>query len=241
MSKTMCELIKIAECVNRDLISTHCTHSDVASALAKHCAYWLESDRDAVAILAARLAEGFFVSGDGEWQKWKRLSLATEAYLDGQSVGSRSDAVPAISFALAEFAHFGEDNEGRTVFSAPTLTNNSEGATMHLTKTSEPHASVSDRRPVQDLDFYAFRLDVLAYELKVSRTKLRWFIETVGMQEKKEYFKEFTMGAMKFKRYSHACLVMLRHRLQSFDLNSGFDAARRARRTRRRGTPTGGR
>ena len=199
MPKTMREFIKTAECVNRDLIGTDCTPSDVADALATHCAFWLESDQHAVAILAARLAEGFFVSGDGEWHKWKRLSLATEAYLEGQSAGSRSDSDAALSFAFAELAHFGEGNEGRDSVLCPTLTNNSEVATMHLTKASEPHASVSDVRPVQDLDFYAFGLDDLADKLEVSRTKLRWFIESEGMQEEKEYFKEFTMGAIEIQ------------------------------------------
>ena len=61
-------------------------------------------------------------SGDGEWEKWKRLSLATKAYLQGHLAGSD----PALNFAFAELARFIEGNEGRKMFSAPTLTHNRE-------------------------------------------------------------------------------------------------------------------
>jgi hypothetical protein len=95
-----------------------------------------------------------------------------------------------------------------------------KGEAVRLVQDGDSDAAVVAVKRVNETDFYSLGLRDLAKKLGKSETRLLWLIRREKMQENPDYFKVITVGKTPFKRYSKACLDILRARLAQVDLDA---------------------
>jgi len=92
----------------------------------------------------------------------------------------------------------------------------------------EPTAVIAERR-VDLLQAYPYGLRDMAVSLEVTAPKLLALITGRGFQSSDRYFREFTIGKSRFKRYSQAALHDLRSILDRVDLDEVWREHQRSR------------
>jgi hypothetical protein len=216
----MNEYVAAAERLNRSLFGTDWTSADIVVALAHQCPDWPEDEKFSVHVLAARLAEGTFSSDEEEQQKWFRLSTRLSAHLDLMA-GSPA-TMPNPASAETSSSRLAESRLERlhrlAEASEPISSDRLRGSVL----SGEPHILKPNTKVIGELDFFAFGLYGLAWELDVGANKLRWYIEANGLQRNEDFFKEIKIGRSTHKRYSRTCLEYLRDRFSMINLDAVF-------------------
>ena len=93
-----------------------------------------------------------------------------------------------------------------------------EGIPIKLVKEGEPGAAVVAVKRVNEIDFYSLGLNDLATKVGLSAPKTLAVIRHLKLQGNDEYFKEFKIGASKFRRYSALALDRMKKELPTLDV-----------------------
>lgn len=101
-----------------------------------------------------------------------------------------------------------------------------EGQAVHIVPEGTPGATPMAIRKINELGFYTLGLKALAkhFAPAVSDAKLLAVIRHLKLQESEDYFKVFTIGKSKFKRYSEKALERLRAEIPNLDIQAIWDA-----------------
>jgi len=94
-----------------------------------------------------------------------------------------------------------------------------EGEAVHLVPEGTPGATVMAVKPVNELGYYCLGLYQLADKLEITPPKLLAVIRKIGLQDDREYFKKFKIGATEYKRYSAKAVLHLKNTLPSLDID----------------------
>jgi cell division protein FtsI/penicillin-binding protein 2 len=74
-------------------------------------------------------------------------------------------------------------------------------------------------RRVDELGFYSLNLTEISKKLALTTPKTLAVVRELKLQQDSEYFKEITIGANHFKRYSPRALERIRQELPKLDLD----------------------
>jgi hypothetical protein len=89
----------------------------------------------------------------------------------------------------------------------------SEGQPVRLVPVGTPGAAIVAVKRVDELGYYSLNLTALASKLELSLPKTLAVVQELEIQEDAEYFKEFAIGAMHYKRYSPKALDRIKKSL----------------------------
>jgi len=89
-----------------------------------------------------------------------------------------------------------------------------EGIPVQLVPENTPGASVVAVKRVSELDFYNLGRDRLAEHVGLSPNKTSAVIWTLGLQNDAEYFKQISIGKVKFKRYSQKAIEAIKQAVE---------------------------
>ena len=89
----------------------------------------------------------------------------------------------------------------------------SQGEPVQLVPEGTPGATIIAIKRVDELGFYSLNLTTMAEKLDLSSPKALAVIKELKVQEDPEYFKEFSIGSVRFKRYSPKALDLLKKHL----------------------------
>lgn len=94
-----------------------------------------------------------------------------------------------------------------------------KGEPVTLVSEGRPGATVVAVRRVEELGFYSLNLTAIAQKVGLSLPKALAVVKELKIQEDREYFKEFTIGSQRFKRYSPKALDRIKRELPILDMN----------------------
>jgi hypothetical protein len=123
---------------------------------------------------------------------------------------------------------FGAEGEG-TPFSLFITRRQEEGIPVRLVAEGEEPTAVIAERRVDLLETYPYGLRHMAVRLGVTEPKLLALITVRGFQSSDRYFREFTIGKSRFKRYSQAALHDLGSIIDRVDLDAVWHEYQRSR------------
>ncbi len=95
----------------------------------------------------------------------------------------------------------------------------SQGEPVHLVPEGTPGATIIAIKRVDELGFYSLNLTALAEKIDLSQPKALAIIKELKIQDDPEYFKEFNVGKVRFKRYSPKALDMVKVHLPDLDID----------------------
>ncbi|MHC4560853.1 MAG: DUF3644 domain-containing protein [Planctomycetota bacterium] len=98
-----------------------------------------------------------------------------------------------------------------------------DGEPIQIVPEGTPGASIVAVRRVNELGFYSLNLTALSKKLGISMPKLLAVIRHLKMQDDPDFFKEFTIGKSRFKRYSPKALDTLAKTLPQLDVNAVWE------------------
>lgn len=96
----------------------------------------------------------------------------------------------------------------------------SKGEPVHLVPEGTPGATIVAVKRVDELGYYSLNLTSLSEKVKLTMPKTMAVIKYLKIQEDTEYFKEFNIGSVKFKRYSPKALDMLKKELPNLNVDN---------------------
>ena len=94
-----------------------------------------------------------------------------------------------------------------------------EGIPVQLVAEGTPGASVVAIKRVNELDYYSLGRDPLAEKVGLSGPRTTALIKHLKLQENSDYFKQITIGRVKFNRYSQKAITRLQDALASVDMD----------------------
>jgi len=94
----------------------------------------------------------------------------------------------------------------------------SKGKPIQLVPEGTPGATVVAVKRVDELGYYSLNLTALSEKVGLSGPRLLAVVKHLKLQEDTEFFKEFRIGSVKFKRYSSKALDKIKNMLSGLDL-----------------------
>lgn len=109
-----------------------------------------------------------------------------------------------------------------------------EGMPVRLVGEDEAEAGVVAVKRVNELSYYSLGLRDLAVKFGMTMPRLLAIIYHLNMQDDQEYFKEFRIGASRFKRYSREALYLLKEQVPKLDLKKVWESYQKNLKKRRK-------
>lgn len=161
-----------------------------------------------------------------------RAKLRAFAIIEASLGGSRSQPGESELRKLAERVSKGENwhdifpgikrlrlsTEGNGLNVTLRITK-SRGEPIHLVPEGTPGATIVAVKRVDELGYYSLNLTALANKIKETPPKTLAIVKHLKLQEDPEYFKEFRIGRVCFKRYSAKALDKIKKELSDLDMN----------------------
>ena len=101
-----------------------------------------------------------------------------------------------------------------------------EGEPVRQVPEGTPGATVVAVRRVSELGFYNLGLFQVAEKVGLTAPKVLAVIKHLGLQQDVEYFKEFRIGAARYKRYSQKVVAKLREEIANLDIQEVWEKHR---------------
>ncbi|BFG70289.1 hypothetical protein KACHI17_11700 [Sediminibacterium sp. KACHI17] len=94
-----------------------------------------------------------------------------------------------------------------------------EGNPVYIVPEGTPGATAIAIKKINDLDFYSLNLDKLSEKIGLTTSKTIAIIRELNVQSVNDYYKEFKIGSVVFKRYSSLALDFLYKSLPNLNID----------------------